>query len=336
MSKKFNPTKMLIVAVLTVLIWVWADRAKTMEFPITAAVIKVDTSADQRLWLNINNSGTFVVDSIVLEGSTSSVDKAQREIRSKKPEEFFLNPQEFPALQDAGVHSISLADFFRKSQFISRLGLSVKSCEPSTIDVHVQKLVETQLGIDCFDEKGILLKPQSLEPSKVSIFAPQDWIGNARIELTGSEINQAKSEFITKQPFINLGGGQIKLSTDSVKIRLSPTEKVLPEYPLKRPTIGFVLSPNLVGKYNVELLNQQEISVINIRATTEAGSAFEQQIYQILIYINDSDTQNPGEEKKRKVDYNFPKQFVENGEIQLRGEPAEARFKLAPITTPPT
>ncbi len=338
MSKKFNPTKILLVAILTVLIWVWADRAKTEEFTITAAVIKVDTSADPRLWLSIKNSGTVVVDSIVLEGSTSSVDRARQEIRDQKLEfEFYLNPQEFPELQVAGIHSISLADFFRKSQLIRRLGLSVKSCVPSVIDVQVQKLEEKQLSVDCFDDKGVLLKPETIEPPKAAVFVPPGWTSNARIELNGAEINQAKSELITKRPFVKLNDGQIKESADSVKVKLSSAEKVLPEYTLKRPTIGFVLSPNLVGKYNVELLNQQEISVINIRATTEARSAFEQQTYQILIYISDSDTQNPGDEKKRKVDYNFPKQFVENGEILLKGEPAEARFRLVPISTaPPT
>ena len=338
MTKRFRLGKLAIVAVLTILIWVWADRAKTEEFSITNAFIRVDTSADPRLWISITNKATTTVSKIVLEGSSSSIDKAQRDIREKNIAfEFFLNPQQFPELLEAGQHSIGLAEFFRKNPLIRQLGLSVKSCVPPRVDIQVQKLVERELNVDCFDEKGEALRTETIEPAKAAIPVPNDWTANARIELTGAEINQAKSVFVTKQPFIKLSDGQIKVSADSVKVRLSPAERVLPEYTLKRPTIGFVLSPNLIGKYNVELLNPQEVSVINIRATTEARSAFEQQTYQILLYISDNDTQNPSEEKKRKVDYNFPKQFVENGEIQLKGEPVEARFKLVPITSnPPT
>lgn len=338
MSKKFSFTKMAIVVILTILIWVWADRAKTEEFPITDAVIRVDTSAAPRLWLSIKNSDMTTVDRVVLEGSTSSVDNAQRERRDQKLKfEFFLNPQQFPELQETGVHSISLTEFFRKSQLIRQLGLSVKSCVPARVDVQVQKLVEKELNIECFDDKGVLLKPETLEPAKATIFVPQDWSGNARVELTGAEINQAKSTAIIKQPFVKLPDGQIKTSADSVKVKLSSAERPLPEYTIKRPTIGFVLSPNLVGKYNVELINPQEVSVLTIRATAEAKDFYERQEYQILLYISDSDTQNPGTEKKRRVDYNFPSQFVESDEIQLKGEPVEARFKLTPITTaPPT
>jgi hypothetical protein len=79
------------------------------------------------------------------------------------------------------------------------------------------------------------------------------------------------------------------------------------------------------------------VAVVNISATAEAKDVYEQQEYQILLYISDNDMQpaagGPGAEKKRKVDYNFPKQFVEKGEIQLKGEPVEARFKLVPIAT---
>jgi hypothetical protein len=338
MTKKINFTKMAIVVILTVLIWVWADRAKTEEFTITGAVIKVDTSADPKLWMSIKNSDTATIDNIVLEGSTSNVDKARREIRDRKLEfEFFLNPQQFPELQEEGVHSISLTDFLRTSALIRQLGLSVKSCIPSRIDVQMQKLEEKQLNIECFDDKGVLLKPETIEPPKAAVFVPSDWTDSARVVLTSAEINQAKSAAISKQPFIRLPDGQIKTSADSVKVKLSSNERLLPEYTLKRPRIGFVLGQNLVGKYTVELLNPQNVYLLTIRATPEARDVYEGQLYQILLYIADDDAKKPGEEQERKVDYNFPKQFVENGEIQLKGEPVPARFKLVPITTnPPT
>jgi hypothetical protein len=341
MKNKFNLGKILIVAVLTVLIWVWADRAKTDEFIVTGAIIRVDTSADPRLWISINNRPIAAVEKIVLEGPSSKTDLAQRQQRDNKLIfEFFLNPQQLPELQEAGTHSLNLTEFFRKSAMIKQLGLSVKSCQPARLDVLVKKLVEKQLNVECIDENGTVRKVETIEPAKVTIPVPDDWTGNAKIKLTAVEINQAKSAAITKTAYIELPDGQTRSSPDSsgVKIKLPATEKSLPEYSIKKPTIGFVLSPNLIGKYNVELLNPQEVSVINIRATAEAKDAYEQQEYQIMVYISDSDIPTAGQssvEKKRKVDYNFPRQFVRSDEIQLKGEPVEAKFKLVPITAGP-
>jgi hypothetical protein len=334
MTKKISPGKMLIVAVLTVLIWVWADRAKTEEFVVTNAVIRVDTSADPMLWISINNKTATAINKIVLEGSSSKIDKAQREQRENKLIfEFFLNPQQFSELQEAGTHSLNLAEFFRKESVIKQLGLSVKGCEPAKLDVQVKKLVEKQLNVECIDESGALRKVETAEPAKVTILVPDDWTGDAKIKLTAVEINQAKSTAISKTAYIELPDGQTRSSATAVKVKLPAAEKSLPEYSIKKPTVGFVLSPNLIGKYNVELLNPQEVSVVNIRATAEAKDVYEQQEYQILLYISDNDIQNPGQDMKRKVDYNFPRQFVRSDEIQLKGEPVEARFRLVPITT---
>jgi hypothetical protein len=340
MTKKISPGKILVVAVLTILIWVWADRAKTEEFTVINAIIKVDTSTDPSLWISINNKTIAAVNKIVLEGSSSKIDKAQKEQRDNRLVfEFFLNPQSISGgeLQEAGLHSLNLSEFFRKSQLIKQLGLSVKSCEPTRLDVQVKKLVEKQLKVECIDESGTLRKFETIEPSNITILVPEDWTGNAKIKLTAAEINQAKQSAISKTTYIELPDGQTRSSTTAVKVKLAATEKNQPEYSIKKPTVGFVLSPNLIGKYTVELLNPQEVAVVNISATAEAKEFFEQQEYQILLYISDNDMQpaagGPGAEKKRKVDYNFPKQFVEKGEIQLKGEPVEARFKLVPIAT---
>lgn len=336
MTKKISPGKILIVVILTILIWVWADRAKTEEFTVTNAIVKVDTSADPRLWISINNKTIAAVNKMVLEGSSSKIDKAQKDRQENKLVfEFFLNPQQLPELQEAGLHSLNLAEFFRKSQLIKQLGLSVKSCEPARLDVQVKKLVDMQLNVECIDESGALQEIETIDPDKVDVYVPEDWTGNAKIKLTAAEISQAKSSAITKSAYIELlPDGQTRSSARSVNVKLASTGKSLPEYSIKKPTVGFVLSQNLTGKcYDIAILNPQEVAVVNIKATKEAKDAYEQQKFQILLYISDDDIQEPGAEKKRKVDYNFPRQFVEKGEIQLKGDPVEARFKLVPVPT---
>jgi hypothetical protein len=333
-KKKIKIGKLLIVTFLTVLIWVWADRAKTEEFTISNTAIKIDTSANPRLWITINNKTSAPIDKVVFEGSSASIDKVQREQRENKLKlEFFINSAILPELEEPGTHSINVSDCLKKSADIRQLGLTIKSCEPAKLNVQVYALAEKELNIDCLDPTGLPRKVEHIEPSKVKIPVPEEWVGNAKITLTAEEINQAKSSPIKKIPFVELQDGQTRASSTPVTIKLPPAEKDLAEFSITKPTIGYVFSPNLAGKYNVQLLNQQELTVVvNIKATPDAKQAYEDRPYQILLYISDSDTQNPQTEKRRKVDYNWPKQYFQNGEIRLNGEPKEAVFKLVPAS----
>ena len=69
---------------------------------------------------------------------------------------------------------------------------------------------------------------------------------------------------------------------------------------------------------------------VKIRATQEAAEAYNDQDYEILLYILDGDTKNPGDQKK-EVFYNFPPKFFGEGKIKLDQPPGIAKFKLVPL-----
>jgi hypothetical protein len=113
-----------------------------------------------------------------------------------------------------------------------------------------------------------------------------------------------------------------------VKIKLPSMEA--PDRILQ-PTIGFILSKSLKGKYNVELLNESELtSVTKFKATDGAWSVYKDKTpYQVLVEVRDGD--EAAEEVTREVFYKFPLEYVEKGEIKLNEPPRIAKFKVIPI-----
>ena len=76
---------------------------------------------------------------------------------------------------------------------------------------------------------------------------------------------------------------------------------------------------------------RRTIFILPGRSTPAARDAYNEQAYQMLLYILDEDEKNIGEQK-RKVIYSFPPQFIKQGKIQLNQLPVEAKFELIPLT----
>ena len=77
----------------------------------------------------------------------------------------------------------------------------------------------------------------------------------------------------------------------------------------------------------MDVENYPEIlSSIAIRATFEAKQAYEGMRYQVILEIEDEDKDR--EATRREVVYNFPKRYVEAGEIKLDQQRVTAQFKL--------
>ncbi len=332
-KKKFKPGKFLVVISLTILIWVWADRAKTEPLKVTTGLIKINESADpKKLWITFNNKKSFNLENIVLEGAASKIDEVQRKLRERRVSfEFFLGPEQQSGLRQAGEHSVNLLELLRKSQNIRQLGLTVKSCAPTTVSVQVHRLVENSLNIECIDKSGSVLKHERIEPSKVTIPVPEDWAHSAQVRLTDSEIKHARSQAITdKIPLIELPDGQLRYSSTAVTVKLPPTEEKLPTQSIQA-TLGIVVSPVLFGEYNIEIKNRAELSTVNIRATSAAAQRYKNEPFQMYLYILDEDAKKEGKQSKPVV-YNFPDDLVRNNEIELVPPPTPAEFELIPIS----
>ena len=335
MAKKINYGKILVVAFLTVLVWVWADRAKTETLSVPSVNISIAKSANPNLWASFDEGQSSVaVHELVLEGPTSRIDEVKRKLNNGSLVlEFFLDPQA-EGMTAAQQYTVTVVDFLKKSDLIKELGLTVESCQQEILTVKVVELLEKSLEVKCVDEDRNPVKTASIEPARVSMFVPAGWEGERRIawvQLTQREIEQARMNAIEKRPYIELSGGQRKESNQPVKI--TTQEHRLDDYTITAASPGFSLSANLQAKYNVQLTNPDAVmSAISIRATPEAKRAYEQMRYQVILEIDDSDKDDESTEPlRRELIYNFPAEYVRRGEIVLNQQPVTARFKLTPL-----
>lgn len=339
--RKIKFGKIAVVIFLTVLIWVWMDMSLDVELPVSNAMIMVAKS-DPNLWVSFNGKSSVTIDDIVLKGPASKTSEVNRKLKTGSQRlEFFLDAGA-EAMEKPGEYPLDVLSLLRRSDQIRELGLAVQSCDPNKLTVSVVELVKKSLDIECFDENGTpLVGVKSIEPSKVDMYVPADSRLKAQVKLTQIEIEQARSSVAVKTPYVVLAAGQTKQADRTVEIKISPEADSLSEHRITAAKLGISLSPNLQGKYKVDVTNYNNVvGSFTILATDDAKEAYENQPAQMTLYILDSDAKKepPDEEQQRKVVYNFPEEFVRRNEIRLQDpqQAAVAKFKLIPLTSTKT
>ena len=345
MSRKIKFSKIAIVALLTVLIWVWADLAVDQTLLIPNVSLSIVKSSNPALWATFQNEGEPPVSSIslsnvVLKGSTSRIAEAERELSKGLLDlDFALNP-ELLEMTTAGSHPLTVLDFLRKRSIENRelTGLTVESCEPNTLTVRVEMLVERSLTVNCFfDESRRAQDFESITPTAVTMFVPNGWGRErpARVELTPAEIEQARSQAIEKIPFVILADGQ-KRYAQPVQVKMPPAGDLLEKLKVGGVAVSFCFSPITQGKYRVVLDNRIAVmSEISIRATQQAKDDYEAMIYQVRLEIYDNDAEAT-DWVSRELKYDFPDEYLRRNQIVLDQDPVTAKFKLERLPTAET
>ncbi len=330
MARKIKYGKIAIVIFLTVLIWVWADLALDETLTDRLAVVRVEELTDPRLWVSFNQASSVAI-RIKLSGPHAAIANERRRFREGQIREFVLDVVQ-EKMDRPGDYHLRLLPFLQKDKQIRQLGLKVESCEPEVVDVNVVELAKKSLTVECLNEDGASLKAESIEPLKVDAFVTADQPPTAKVRLTSSEIEQSRVSAIEKTPYVELPGGQTRDVATRVKIKMPPAEDELRDYTITTATLGFSLSENLQGKYKVELLNPTDMATVSIKATLAAKQVYEQQPFQMMLYILDDDRMATAE-LRRTVVFNFPEEYVRKDEIRRNQEPPTARFRLTPLTS---
>ncbi|MHC4105665.1 MAG: hypothetical protein ACYSR9_12050 [Planctomycetota bacterium] len=340
MIRKIKFGKIAIVIFLTVLIWVWTDLDLDEVHIVPKAIMRVAHSDE--LLVSFNGQPEALINNIELKGPAKKIGEVRRDLDDGTLKlDFTLNPERENMIT-TGSQTLNVLDFLKKSDEIKELGgLTVEGCEPEIIDVNVVKLEKKLLDIECFDENGVPVKVESIDPSKVEMYVPADSRLKARVQLTSRDITQARQSVAVKYPDVELAPGRTRPASSTVNIKMSPEADSLTEYPIDA-SLGFTLSNNLVGEYKpvIPTSNYNNLVSFSIFATAAAKEAYENESYQIFLYILDGDEkEEPDKVQRRAVVYNFPEEYVRKNEIRLKGEPGIAEFKLIPIKpaeTPPT
>ncbi len=341
-KRRIKLGKMALVAFITVLIWVWADRAQDQPMPVQKPVITIAKSTSVDIWASFSDPNDpnvpvsrLTLAEMVVSGPASRIDEVKRQIETGSlVPEFFLVP-ETEAMTTPGRHQLNVLSFLKKSEKLKRYSLTVESCKPGRVFVNLVRLVEKKLAIVCIDAERNRVKARSIEPAQVSMLVPESWQDSdlvAEVRLTSGEIVEARKAPVEKTPRVELGPGQTREASTTVKIMTLPEEDSLRDYPITTVTLGFIFSQNLQGKYSVELLNPDEVKgAIKIRATSEARDAYANMTrYQVTLEIDDEDAKT--EKPRRNLVYNLPQYYVRQGQIELNQPPVEARFRLIPLS----
>ena len=335
MTGKIKFGKVSIAVFLTALIWVWADLAQDEPLELPGVVIQIAKSSDPALWVSFVTGASkpelqtsITLDTVVLRGPASRVDKVSR-LRNEGVLNLnlFLAPEQENLTQE-GDSTRDVLDLLKRSDEIGDLGLTVESCEPRTLTVRVQKLVKTNVAVECIGLDPSV-KIGALEPPEVEAFMPPDGTAKATIQLTAADQEQAKTSPVEKTPYIELMPGLRREVATKVKVTLAPAEDVLQEYPVPA-TLGFCFSLNLQGKYRVVLENDPPLPpMVLIKSTPEAYKAYCDAMYQMVLYIDDADTQAT-EAIQRKVEFVFPAEYLQREEIKPNQPVPVAKFRLEP------
>ncbi len=335
MAQKVKFGKIAIVAFITVLIWVWADRALDEEFPVPSGAAITIARTEPSLWVSFGNRASVPVTKIVLRGPVSKIADVRRGFNDGSLVlRLFLDPEQ-TGMTSPGGYPLDVLGFLRRSDQIRKHGVTVESCEPRALTVNVVGLFKKQLRISCVDRDQNPIEGATITPAVVDMFVPEDWTGEAKVQLGQREIEQARLTPVGKVPYIELGG-QIREAAVTVEVATPPEGDRLEEY-LVTATLGITISPAMQGRFTVEVTNLNEVmSPVAIRATPEAKVAYEMQpIPTMTLYILDDDKKT-AEPQRRAVVYNFPPEFVRRKDIELKNpQPVEARFRLIPIPQEP-
>jgi hypothetical protein len=327
--------KIILVVFISALIWIWADEALTRETSVPATVA-VDKSTGPELWVNFDLQPTVPI-RLRLSGPASKIDALERRLKEGSLKlEFFLNPKEEKLT--AGSHPFALPELLKRNRLIADQGLQIESVEPATINVDVVGLSKKTLSVQALTDNQTSVQDTTIEPATVEMFVPENWNGaklKATVVLTPQEIEQARAAGIWRRPAVEFATGVLKTADTQVKITLPTNKQRLKDFVIDGANIGYTFSPNLAGKYGVELINQNQIlGPIKIQATDEAALAYRNTPFKVILDISDDDAKIAGDLPPRAVVFNLPPEYVRKGEIIIAElEPRMAKFKLVPLET---
>ncbi|MBN1456645.1 MAG: hypothetical protein JW912_02195 [Sedimentisphaerales bacterium] len=336
--------KILVVIFLTLLIWTWAYMALEQVI-VESGTLNISTATSPDLYVQFDREVPIRL-KLEIKGPASKITDFRRRLQAKETDQdkerldFFFNAEK-QDMAKPGTYDLNVLQFLKESNQLKRLGLSVESCDIETIKVEVEELVEKTLPVQCLDESGEVIPHSSIEPARVRRFVRKDWNQEslkAYVTLSPTQIEQARMEnsSVVETPYIEFSPGKRRYGSVRVEISLPSLEQQLSDQPLQ-PTIGFILSRSLYGKYKVELSNESELtSSTKFKATENAWNEYVKRTpYQVLVEVRDGD-EAATSEITREVVYNFPPEYVQKKEIKLNEPPRKARFKLVPIAAGPT
>lgn len=159
----------LSVALITALIWLFAESESLTQTSIDAPVRLIAPAGSERVVRIADTAWTGSVQ-IQLQGSRSVIERAPRQLGAGV--ELLLGAPGVPGA--AGEHTIDLREALRLNPPLDRVGATIVGIEPSSVRVEIERLVRrtdvpVRLELDRLD----IDIQHELQPSVVSVMLPE-------------------------------------------------------------------------------------------------------------------------------------------------------------------
>jgi len=333
MSEKVK--KFAAVIFLTLLIWAWAYLSLERQISLWGS-IELSPAAGPEYLVAFEGGASFPV-KLTFKGTPTKVSEIERRYRSALMDPlheklvYYYMPQDYGHIT-TGSYTLDLLDFIRQSPTYREMALTLEACEPPRIEVDVEVLVAKQLAVQCIDETGAPLAAADIQPGQVEMYVRPDYTGPAYIRLSAQQIAAARQSPIRQRPYVDLGTtSPRRIADQEVRIALPATEQ-LNEYPFQPQSIGFIFSRNstIPSRFRVQIENESDLRTIHFRATEDAYEAYRRMRHHLLIEIREEDAALE-EIPPREVIFNFPQEFVRNGQIEATSSKT-AMIQLVPLS----
>ncbi len=309
--------KILLIAMLTILIWVWADLSGDNLLSNKRATLRVSPGLTKDIWVSINGSESVEI-YLDIKGPASRIEELKRD---NEPLEVFFSPPEEMDKQEYQYPVMSLLEKYDK---LNRVGLTVVQCKPATVEVKVEKLVNKQVKVLCVNEHNLIEDNVNIEPTFIDMPVRDYWSGDrltSFVKLSPSQLSQLGTKPVTATPYVEIDPKRFIHSDRAVVITGSMESKTKIAYALPGPRIGFSLNQNITDKYNVIITQKSDsLNTLQYMATETASEAYKKANYHVLVEIQEADIKPDTDGKPlpftKDVIYNFPQEAVRKGEIE--------------------
>lgn len=293
-----------LVAILTVLVWAWAEGEGLTVAPASPRVVFKSPPGSDLFARSVDQSFTGAV-SVNLRGSTAAVGQVQRALATP----LALTPGITGFPSTPGTHTIELREIIRHLPEIRGSGVSVLSAEPATIQVTVEKLVTRQAAVRLRVVGGSASETPVMTPAIVAVRIPEanadqvpgDAEVDATVDVSSASASGASSYEATvpvRLSSLMRAAGALEPSPSTVKVAVKLGK---PEETITLPSVEVrtIWDPSVdreeAKRWRVEVIDAY---VRNVRLTGPAGSTAalrDGKVQPLAIVLLDSDDLKEGE-----------------------------------------
>lgn len=332
-----------LVGILSILIWVSAERAVLRTATIRAEV-RLDTTAQPNVRMQlVDEAGNPMGEQMVrvtleVKGPQSRMRRVEEIEQGEQaspivritPEKLGYEPGEAGERQ---VYAPQVVELLGGELRFGESGayVAVTGSEPEVVRVAVTGLVQSRLEVKVYNEVGRELPVQSLEPREVEAYVEPGTTGVAKVVLNAEQQRQASAGVIGVKAGLPAGARPAEVD---VRVQLPVGGSPWPTEVVELPRVGVSKPASMEGKYEVVIEDLDAkldvYSPIEFRGPEQARREYREAPYHLVLEVREEDltTENPA----RALEYSLGGL---SGEIEILNRKSEAvRFRLVQIEAP--